>query len=1070
MKKNMPFRELIYRSLKNVLRILSITVILLISGILQILADDVYSNKSGSFHNFPETELIKTRNGIEKLNFSPPLFNIKSDALVNMQQQVVTGKVTDSQTGEAMIGVTIVVKGSPIGTLTDENGKYSISVSDKNTILVFSFIGYGSAEIPVAGKSVIDVSLVSNTQSLNEVVVVGYGSQRKVTLTGSVAAVNSTEIKTSPLTNLSNSIEGLLPGVITKTSSGEPGRDDASILIRGSSTTGDTSPLIVIDGIQGGGGWERINPNDIESISILKDASAAIYGARAANGVILITTKRGTLGKPTIDYSVNVGISQPTRLPKLADSPTFAQYVNDVLVRQGQAPKYTDAEIQKFRDGSDPVNYGNYDWYKEVLRKTTMQSQHNLSIRGGTEAIKYSVSGSYSNEDGIFKNGVLNFKTYSVRSNVDAQVNKYLKVGFDLNNSYQIGNYASSDFNALRQVPFYPVYWPNGLPSAGIEGGANPAIMATSAWGNDGNNVDRTSIKGSFDLKIPGVKGLGVDGYFAYSKDESTRKLWQTPFTVYNYDKGTDTYIPVTGGGILAPQLTESISTGKSTLYNLRIKYENVFKDHRISTFIAMEQSDYRSTGFSAFRKNYLSSTIDEIFAGSLIDQRTDGTSYESGRKNFFGRINYGYKDKYLLDFNLRYDGSSNFPKGKQWGLFPGISVGWRISEENFIKNNLGYITNLKLRASYGQVGNDAIAAFQNLRLYNLNSQGYVYGKSPFGTQGLAAGVTPNPNFTWEVAKLSNIGLDASFWKGLLGLSVDVFKQIRSNILTTRVLAIPAYTGLILPAENIGSVENKGFEIQLSHTRTIGDFTYRIAGNVAYARSKVLDLAEAQNVPDWQKEKGHVLGADLMYQAIGIFRTQADLDASPHWPGSIVGDLKYADINGNGIIDAGDQVRTDETNIPRVTAGVNLSASYKNFSLWANFVGATQVWQYYVLDCRLTDNNLAEVIENRYTPGSMNSKYPWLPTLSTESEPSGLHSTFWMRNSAYARLKTLELSYTLPANFLSRVKISSMRVYLNGNNLFTIDKLKWVDPENIQQNGSFYPQSKIYNLGINISF
>ena len=334
-----------------------------------------------------------------------------------------------------------------------------------------------------------------------------------------------------------------------------------------------------------------------------------------------------------------------------------------------------------------------------------MQSQHNLSIRGGTEAIKYSVSGSYSNEDGIFKNGVLNFKTYSIRSNVDASVNKYLNVGFDLNNSYQIGNYAETDFNALRQVPFYPVYWPNGLPSAGIEGGANPAIMATSAWGNDGNNVDRTSIKGSFDLKIPGVKGLGVDGYFAYNKDESSRKLWQKPFTVYNYDKGTDTYIPVTGGGILAPQLTESISTGKSTLYNLRIKYENQFKDHRISTFIAMEQSDYKSTGFSAFRKNYLSSTIDEIFAGSLIDQRTDGTSYESGRNNYFGRINYGFKDKYLLDFNLRYDGSSNFPKGKQWGLFPGISVGWRISEENFIKNNLKYITNLKLRASYGEVG-----------------------------------------------------------------------------------------------------------------------------------------------------------------------------------------------------------------------------------------------------------------------------------------------------------------------------------------------------------------------------
>jgi hypothetical protein len=299
---------------------------------------------------------------------------------------------------------------------------------------------------------------------------------------------------------------------------------------------------------------------------------------------------------------------------------------------------------------------------------------------------------------------------------------------------------------------------------------------------------------------------------------------------------------------------------------------------------------------------------------------------------------------------------------------------------------------------------------------------------------------------------------------------VDVFKQTRSNILATRNLAIPDYTGLILPSENIGRVENKGFEILLSHARTISDFNYRIAGNVAYARSKVLDLAEAQNVPDWQKAKGHVLGADLMYKAIGIFRTQAEVDENPHWPGTTVGDLQYADINANGIIDAGDRIRTDETNIPKVTFGANLSASYKSFSVFANFVGASQVWQYYVLDCRINVNNLAEVIENRYTPGSMTSKYPWLPTLSTESEPSGLHSTFWMRNASYARLKTLELSYTLPADFLSKVKISSMRIYLNGNNLFTIDKLKWVDPENIQQDASFYPQSKIYNLGLNISF
>ncbi|MEO5997481.1 MAG: SusC/RagA family TonB-linked outer membrane protein [Chitinophagaceae bacterium] len=826
----------------------------------------------------------------------------------------------------------------------------------------------------------------------------------------------------------------------------------------------------MVDGSQGVSGWQRINSRDIESISVLKDASAAIYGARAANGVILITTKRGVTGKPIISYSANFGISQPTRLPELADAATLAQYINDLLVSQGQSKRYTDAEIQKFGDGSDPVNYPNYNWYNDVIKKSTGQSQHNLSIRGGTEAVKYSASGSYTNEGGIFKDGVTKFKTYAIRSNLDARVNKYLKVGLDLNNYFQNGDYARSNFSALRQVPFYPVYWPNGLPSAGIEGGQNPAIEATSAWGNDNNKVERIVIKVSFDLTIPWVKGLGVDGYFAYNKDETERKLWQTPFTVYNYDKANDKYIPVTGGGILLPQLTQSRADGRGTLYNLRLKYDKQFQDHHISTFIALEQSESFSSSFSAFRKNYLSQSIDELFAGSLIDQSTGGTSFESSRKNYFGRVSYGFRDKYLADFNFRYDGSSNFPKGNQWGFFPGASIAWRVSQEKFMKKNLAFITNLKLRASYGQIGNDAIAAFQNLRLYTLNALGYTTGIAQTATQGLAAGVSPNPNITWEVAKIKNIGLDASLWNGLLGFEVDVFNQTRSNILATRDLAVPAYTGLILPSENIGVVENKGIEVVVSHTQRFNNLSYKIAGNVAYAKSNVVNLSEPQNVPAWQKAQGHILQAELMYEAIGIFRTKEELAANPRWPGAKVGDLIYRDVNKNGVIDAADRVRTDKTNIPEVTFGLNLSMNYKNFSLWANVAGATGVWQYYLLDFRISTNNLAEVIRNRYTTGSMDSKYPLLPTVSTESEPSGLHSTFWMRNASYARLKTLELSYTLPDLLLTKLRLSSLRVYLNGNNLFTVDKLKWVDPENISQNGSFYPQSKIYNVGVNVGF
>ena len=986
---------------------------------------------------------------------------------IPLPDNLIKGTVKDPE-GNPLAGVSVIIKATKRGTSTNLDGSFTI---EGTGILVFSFIGFETQEVTIGHQTEINIVMRRTSTQLGEVLVnVGYGTERRATLTGSVASISGKDLQFSPASNIANSLTGLLPGVIIKNTTGQPGNDNPTILIRGLSTTGDNSPLVVVDGIQDVSGWQQINPNDVESISVLKDASAAIYGARAANGVILITTKRGSTGKPIISYNMNLGASQPTRLPKLADAATLAGYINQLLVSQGQSIRYTDDQIQKFKYGTDP-NYPNYDWYKLALRKLALQSQHNLSIRGGTEDIKYSVSGSYSNQDGIFKKDVTNFKTYSILGNLDAKINKYLKVGIDLNNSYQNGNYADDDFNGLRQVPFYPIYWANGLPSAGVEAGENPAVEATSAWGNNNNKVEHTLLKTYFDLAIPWVKGLGIDGYFAYTKDLTEGKIWQTPFTVYNYDTANKIYIPITGGGILHPQLTQSLIDGKNTLYNLRIKYERQFNDHHLSTFIAMEQSESITSSFSAFRQNYLSSAIDELFAGSLINQVTDGTRFESGRENFFGRVSYGFRDKYLADLNFRYDGSSNFPKGNQWGFFPGASVAWRISQENFIKKRFSFITDLKLRASYGQIGNDAIAAFQNLRLYTLNSLGYTYGTTQAATQGLAAGVTPNPNITWEVAKTSNIGLDANFWNGLLGLEVDVFKQVRSNILATRDLAVPLYTGLILPAENIGVVENRGIELRLSHTKRINNITYKIDGNIAFAKSKVLDLSEPQNVPAWQKEKGHVLGADLMYEAIGIFRTQAQLDATPHWPGAQVGDLIYKDVDKSGTIDASDQVRTDKSNIPQVTFGLNLSLNYKNFSLWANFAGATKVWQYYILDFRLSDNNIAEIFKNRYTPGSMNSKYPILPTVSTESEPSGLHSTFWMRNSSYARLKTLELSYTLPDALLSKVKVvKSMRIYVNGSNLFTVDKLKWVDPENTSENGAFYPQSKVYNLGLNISF
>jgi TonB-dependent starch-binding outer membrane protein SusC len=984
--------------------------------------------------------------------------------------KVIQGTVYDNNS-KPIADASVTVKGANKGVSTNSKGKYSIRANNSD-ILIFSSVGFATQEELIGNRTVIDVTLQGSSAILNEVTVnVGYGTQRKATLTGSVSSVGGKELQMSPAISVSNSIAGLLPGVVALNRTGEPGYDQADILIRGRNTTGNNSPLVVVDGVQDAPGWQQINPNDIESISVLKDASAAIYGARAANGVILITTKRGITGKPVINYSFNQGLSQPTRLPKMADAASLATYTNELLVKAGSAPRFTADEIKKFADGSDQVNYPNINWYKELLKSTTSQSMHNLSIRGGSENVKYSVSGSFANQDGIYKNGNTYYKTYSIRANLDAQINKYIKVGFDINSGLNNRNSSAvsstSIFAWLRyQSSYIPPYYANGLPTPGVNG-QNPAIMATAAAGYNNDRIQQNLVKASFDITVPGVEGLGIDGYFSYNDNIDIGKNWNLPYNVYNYDRTNNTYVPLLHGTL--PDLTNSYSNGWNTLLNLRVKYDKQFNNHHLSTFIAAEQQEGFNNSFSAYRKDFISPSIDELFAGSLLNQQTDGSASQTGRKNFFGRVSYGFKNRYLVDFNYRYDGSASFQEGKRYGFFPGVSAAWRISQEKFIEQ-FSFIDDLKLRASYGTIGNDQISPFQYLTLYTLNRLGYNFGQGPAPTQGLIANVSPNPNVTWEVANISNLGLDGSLWKGLVGFTIDVFKQRRSNILAKRNLSIPSFTGLILPNENIGVVENKGVELQLTHRKVIGKFSHRIGANIAFSKNKVIYISEASNVPAWQKAEGHVIGAGLYYKSLGIFRTQEDINKSPILTGTVVGDLKYEDVDGDGKITAADRVRMDKTNTPEITFGFNYTINYRNFSLFANLAGQARAWQNFNLHAKLDQNSYAELIDNRYTPGSMTSKYPILATSGSQNQVSSFPSDFWFKDASFIRLKTLELGYDIPKSFLSKIKINSFRVFVNGNNLFLIDKMKFVDPETNENTGNFYPQSKVYNFGLNLNF
>jgi TonB-linked SusC/RagA family outer membrane protein len=615
-----------------------------------------------------------------------------------------------------------------------------------------------------------------------------------------------------------------------------------------------------------------------------------------------------------------------------------------------------------------------------------------------------------------------------------------------------------------RNYPFLPVYHPNGTPAPGIERGENPVIMASDAAGYDSQKNNMYQTMASFEVKIPWVEGLAADGFVAHDRNYNPAKLFRKPWEIYDRDPVKDTYTKRLGGTVNQPTLRESFASSTRTTLNLRAKYDKTWQRHSLSTFIAYEQTETVGNDFWAFRRSYLSSAVDQLYAGGVADKDNSGTAFETARRNFFGRVNYNFQEKYLIDFNFRYDGSQNFPDDGRYGFFPGVSAGWRLSEENFIKNNLTFVDNLKLRMSYGKMGNDQVDAFQYLSTYSFGDG--FYFADPV-TQ-LNRGLTPNPGITWEVARTTNLGLEATLWNGLLGVEFDIFKTRRNNILTARNASVPAYTGLNLPTENIGIVENKGLELQLSHQKRIGNIGYRLGANMSFSKNKIIDIDEPANQQAWQMRTGAPMGTSLYYDAIGIYRTQGEIDNSAHPVGTKVGDLQYRDVNNDKLIDAKDRIRTEYTNIPQMSFGFTAGASYKNFSLNALFQGQARVNQYIFLQSGLQGNTLQEMADNRYVPGSMDSKYPILPTY--EAEVSGYRSTFWLKDASFLRLKSLEIGYDVPSTILSKVKVSSLRIYLNGSNLFTWDKLKYFDPEGSSETGGFYPQEKIFNLGLNLSF
>lgn len=1003
------------------------------------------------------------------------------------QQKTVSGTVVD-QSGAPLIGVNVVVKGTTTGIITDVDGNYSLSVS-ANSTLVFSYIGYKTQEIAVGNQVKINVTMQEESEQIEEVVVVGYGSQKKVTVTGAVASVTGEKLTASPTTNLSNGMLGRLPGVIGFQRSDEPGGGATTIRIRGNNTLGSKDPLIVVDGVADrAGGMDRIDPNDIESISVLKDAAASIYGSRAANGVILITTKKGKEGKTNVQFTGSYGFSKPTLLPEMCDAYEYATMINEI-----QPGAYSDEDLALYRNGNDPWGHPNTNWYDAVIKDFSPIYRADLSINGGTNKMKYYVNFGTNGEDGIYKNSANRYDQYGIRANLDFKLGEYINISYGTTARYQYTQYpaksASSIFSATRRSkPTLPAYWPTGEVGPDIEYGDNPVATASDAagWNHQKNYYIQNNVKLTVD--IPWVKGLKFTGTASYDKRFYNGKNWNQPVVLYSWDGVTENASGLTPykAWISDPRLTRTDNDFTDWLLNAVLSWDRTFGHHTVGIMAGIEGQSKARDYLQAYRRYFPSTALTDLDLGSVTGMTTAGNSYEETRRNYFGRVSYNYLERYLFEFVWRYDGSYRFPSENRYGFFPGLMAAWRVSEEPWFKEKVNWMNYLKVRASVSQTGNDILTdadsvmdqSIQYLNTFAFQSTGWIFGGKE--SQRLYPSRTPNPSITWEKGTTYDVGLEMKFLDNRLSIEGDWFLHKRTGMLITRAASFPQIAGFTLPRENLGKMQNTGFDALIDWQDKIGQVGYNLSLNMSYARNKVTfwDEINSDDVPEWQRATGHPIptsgtyaalrdGGGLYYKADGVFNTQEELDSYPHWAGAQLGDVKFVDVNNDGKIDWKDRIRSDKNQTPRFVAGFTVGLNYKNFDLMALFQGAMGAETYIQTWSGTVGNFLKEYYDQRWTKDNWTSEHP--RTYERENQYwINNANTMFLRNNDYIRLKNVEIGYTLPRG-ISKLGVSKLRFFINGQNIFTICGVPG-DPENTAASFDYYPQRQYYSVGLTANF
>ncbi|MBT3748045.1 MAG: TonB-dependent receptor [Bacteroidetes bacterium] len=1016
------------------------------------------------------------------------------------QQKSVRGNITTAA-GEQLAGVTLYVKGmTSVGTISGENGDYSINLPDGAEVLVFSFVGMITQEISIGNQGIINVQLVDKAIDLEELVVVGYGIQTKKTLTGSISSVQSADLTQRPAANTTELLMGKVSGLVTMQESGLPGADGAILQIRGFG-----SPLILIDGVQGS--LADIDPNDIESISTLKDASASVYGARAGNGVILVTTKRGSKTGATINYSGTYSFTQPTFLPDRVGAGKWAELLHESGLNPDEySPKHVvyNPDDNSLMDTLSGTPYAGYDWSEGLYRNWTPQLQHNISARGGSDAIQYFISVGMTDQESNFKSGDYDYTRYNVRSNIDAKITDNLSASMDFSYRQSImdrANFsASTMYNSLQTAkPVYP-FIHDDPERAAYSGFLQRSPYAQtfkdfSGWYNNNTN----SLLGAFELKysFPTIEGLTASARLSYEEIFVNRKNVSKPFNVWEYDP---TAMP--DGDPWIAQGTQNgntmyVYTSRATelMPVFSLQYAKRIGDHNFKGVLVSETRTYNFTSLRGDRKDLLSFQAPYLsYASEEGKDNNEGTS-QTARSSVIGRVNYDFKGKYLLEFAMRADASAEYPTEGRWGFFPSISAGWRLSDEDFIKDNFDAVNNLKLRGSFGVLGNDAVSSFDYLTGYNITSNFYLFGSTPYpiiSSAGLA-----NPNVTWESMKLGNIGIEGILWDGLFGFEIDAFYRLRENILTTPTETVPTTFGADLPRTNLNKRDNRGFEVLLSHRNRVGEFAYDISPMFSWSRGKYVDLQEEiSEDPEWNARYIQEGGWDDLRWGLtsdGFFMNQAQIDehiVDQDQNGNTtikVGDLIYNDINNDSIIDWHDEQVIGTNSLPNIMYSMNVGAEYRGFRLSMLWQGAADYTVVFSGSAAAPFSNesipLIEHYNNRAIIGvdEEGNEYITNPddfslpnvTQNGRTQNNGKASDFWSYNAKFLRLKNMNISYSLPRSFVSRIGVTNCVVYLSGTNLLTFSNLGiWknsFDPEIRGQNGRDYPPVKTVSFGLRLT-